>query len=158
MLPDLDNDANKILFKRNFLLMNGLYQLQNILLPEQWLQVQAMDIKLFTLLPNDFSLLLDEDVALRSYYLDWSNFDTSSESIELMLSNFWNRYRTYLGAGEQIIDKTSALQVFGLNAEASKQEIRQQWRKLALKWHPDRSSGDAIKFHQVCEAWQKLRV
>lgn len=158
LLPDLDNDANKALFKRNFLLMNALYQLQEILLPDHWLQVQAMDIQLLTQLPTDLALILEQDIALRSYYLDWGYFDTSSESIEAMLASFWSRYDYYLGKPEHTLDKTRALQIFELDRNASKQDIRRQWRKLALKWHPDRSSGNADKFRQVCGAWQKLRA
>lgn len=158
LLPDLDNDANKDLFKRNFLLMNALYQLQAMLMPEQWLQVQAMDIQLSAHLPSDIELILEQDIALRDYYLDWDQYDTSSESIEMLFDSFWRRYDAYLGKDEKLIDKTQALEIFELNALASNQDIRRRWRKLALKWHPDRASGNAIKFQQVCMAWQKLRI
>lgn len=158
LLPDLDNDANKKLFKRNFLLMNALYQLQDILQPAHWLQVQVMDIRLLTLQSTDITLRLEQDTALRNYYLDWRHFETSSKNIEELLTSFWNRYKHSLGKPEGTIDKTTALQIFELDGNASQQDIRQQWRKLALKWHPDRASGDTIKFRQVCEAWQKLRA
>ena len=157
LLNDLDNDANKALFKRNFLLMNALYQLQEILLPDYWLQVEAMNIQLLTLIPSDLELLLDQSSALRSYYLDWSHFDTSSESIEAMLASFWNHYQSSFGQYENRLDKSKALQIFKLDSNASKLDIRRQWRKLALKWHPDRPSGNTAKFRQVCEAWQVLR-
>lgn len=157
LLPDLDNDANKALFKRNFLLMNALYQLQEMLLPEQWLQVKAMDIQLSMQPPTDLILMLEQDIALRSYYLDWCHFETSSESIEAMFTHFWGRYEHSLGKSVHILDKVKALQIFELDSTASKQDIRRQWRKLALKWHPDRASGDALKFLQACEAWQVLR-
>lgn len=158
LLPDLDNDANKVLFKRNFLLMNALYQLQAILLPEQWLQVQAMDIQIFARLPKDIPLILKQDVALHDYYLDWGNFETSSESIASLLSHFWTRYSAHIGKPEHKVDKAKALQIFELDDNASKQVIRQQWQKLALKWHPDRATGNAEKFHEICWAWQKLRT
>jgi hypothetical protein len=158
LLPDLDDDANKALFKRNFLLMNALYQLQGILLPEQWLQVQPTDIQIFTQLPTDLPLVLEQEAALRCYYLDWTHFDTSADCIEAMFTQFWNRYDTYIGKAVQQIDKNQALQIFELDNNASKQDIRRQWRKLALKWHPDRPSGHADKFRQVCEAWQTLRA
>jgi hypothetical protein len=157
LLPDLDTDANKALFKRNFLLMNALYQLQEILLPDHWLQVQAMDIQLLPQLPTNLALTLDQDAALRDYYLDWGYFDTNSESIEEMFISFWKDYECYLGKHGNMIDKTKALQIFELDNGATMQDIRRQWRKLALKWHPDRSSGNALKFREVCGAWQTLR-
>lgn len=158
LFPNTESDANKALFKRNFLLMNALFQLQEILLPNQWLQVQAMDIQLLQQLPTEHRLILEQDNALRSYYLDWTNFETSSEEIETMLGFFWKRYHACLGKPEQVLDKSAALHIFELDSCASKQDIRRQWRKLALKWHPDRSSGNALKFRQVCEAWQTLRT
>jgi len=157
LLPDLDSDANKALFKRNFLLMNALYQLQELLLPDDWLQVQAMDIQILPQLPSNIPLALEQDIALRSYYLDWSYFDTSSDEINAMFTSFWHRYGDYIGKSEHIFATAEALQVFELNRNASKQDIRRQWRKLALKWHPDRASGDAVKFREVCNAWQVLR-
>lgn len=158
LLPDLDSDANKALFKRNFLLMNALYQLQEILLPHHWLQVEAMDIQLLPQpVSNDFALIFEQDSALRHYYLNWVHFETSAENIESMLTQFWGRYEQYLGKPQRIIDNKQALQIFELDNNASIADIRRQWRKLALKWHPDRTSGNTQKFRQVCWAWQKLR-
>lgn len=158
LLTDLDNDANKALFKRNFLLMNALYQLQGMLLPTKWLQVDAMNIQILTLVPTNIDLIVEQDVALRSYYLDWSYFETSAESIETLFTSFWNRYQEQLGKPSNRIDKDSALLIFELDNSASQQDIRRQWRRLALKWHPDRASGDAIKFREICGAWQTLRA
>lgn len=158
LLPDLDNDANKALFKRNFLLMNALYQLQGLLLPDFWLQVQALNIQLLTQLPTDMTLRLEQDTALRGYYLDWSHFDISADKVEDMLSHFWGQYQEYINPSAQAIDNHRALQIFELDNKASQQDIRRQWRKLALKYHPDRAFGNAEKFRQVCGAWQKLRV
>jgi hypothetical protein len=157
LLPDLDNDPNKALFKRNFLLMNALYQLQETLLPEQWLQVQSMNIQLFSDLPTDLYAVMQQDDGLRSYYLDWQHFETSSVKIEELLTGFWGRYRDSFGVKASQLDKAKSLKVFGLDSNASKQDIRRQWRKLALKLHPDRATGDQIKFHEACEAWQVLR-
>jgi len=157
LLPDLDNDPNKALFKRNFLLMNALYQLQEILLPEQWLQVQSMNIQLFSQLPTDVNSMMQQDDGLRSYYLDWQHFETSADKIEDMLTGFWGRYRDSFGVTTSQLDKAKSLKVFGLDSNASKQDIRRQWRKLALKLHPDRATGDQVKFHEACEAWQVLR-
>lgn len=157
LLMDLDTDVNINLFKRNFLIMNALYQLQDLLLPDNWLQVQALDIKLFKQLPANHRLVFDEDVGLRSYYLDWNNFETSKQDITQLLNQFWHRYDAYFAKTTQKIDIANALQVFGLQPNASQQEIRLQWRKLALKYHPDRNTGNPEKFLKISEAWQALR-
>ena len=157
LLLDLDNDPNKALFKRNFLLMNALYQLQALLLPQQWLQIQSLDIKLISHIPTNLPLILERDTALRCYYLDWSQFETSTEEIDMLFSSFWTQYNQSIGRSLTPIDATRALKIFELNSDATSNEIRRRWRKLALKWHPDRPAGNAGKFREICEAWKVLR-
>ena len=158
LLPDLDTDPNKALFKRNFLLMNALYQLQALLLPEQWLKIQSLDIQLVTHIPANLTLILERDIALRCYYLDWSQFETSTEEIDALFTSFWTQYAHVTGDSLHRLDKSQALKLFELNSDATNNDIRRQWRKLALKWHPDRPAGDASKFREVCEAWKILRI
>ncbi|QBF82309.1 molecular chaperone DnaJ [Shewanella maritima] len=157
LMHDLDTSPEKDLFKRNFLLMNALYELQDMLLPKQWLQVQAMDIQLFRLVPSNADLLHHSDASLRDYYLDWANYDTCSNVVKEMLDSFWSSYQEYIGLNHQLMHKGQALRVFELDESATDKQIRKQWRKLALKWHPDRDQGNAERFKQVCEAWQTLR-
>ncbi|MDF0533208.1 DNA-J related domain-containing protein [Shewanella sp. A32] len=157
LLSQLDENPEKDLFKRNFLLMNALYELQDMLLPQQWLQVQSMEIKLFRLVPADAKLLQLHDQSLRDYYQDWRNYDTCANVVKEMLASFWHSYQQYIGAVPERLAYLEALQIMDLNRDASERDIRRQWRKLALRWHPDRPDGDAAKFREVCEAWQVLR-
>lgn len=157
LMQDLDEDQQKALFKRNFLLMNALFQLQELLLPEHWLQVKAMEIQIFKVIPTNLDSSLREDDALREYYLNWINYDTCPNIIKEMLESFWSRYENYIGTNSNLMHKEQALKVFELNLDATNREVRRRWRKLALKWHPDRPDGNAAQFRQVCEAWQTLR-
>lgn len=157
LLPDLTGSDQQQLFKKNFLIMNALYQLQAILLPEYWLKVETLDIQLFNNYPSDQPSLLQKNNALQEYYLDWSNFTLSTKEVTSLLDSFWSRYQGYLNKANRHLDKRQALHIFELSEDASPKEIRRQWQKLALKWHPDRASGDTHKFHQVFEAWQILR-
>ncbi|MDX6016845.1 DNA-J related domain-containing protein [Shewanella indica] len=157
LMHDLDPLPEKDLFKRNFLLMNALYELQHILLPGQWLQVEAMNIILLRIPPANVLQLQQDDSALRDYYLDWNNYDTCVNVVREMLESFWNSYQDYIGVRRGRFAQREALRVLELEADASDKEIRRQWRKLALKWHPDRQGGDTAKFRQICEAWQALR-
>jgi len=157
LLEKLDKDPNKDLFKRNFLLMNALYQLQAILLPDQWLQVEAMNIQLSEYPPENTEQALDQTSALRSYYLDWQHFETKPDDIEAMLTGFWQRYHQTISPSINTIDKSNALQIFGLGTQATEQQIRKKWRQLALELHPDRATGDKDKFLKACEAWQVLK-
>lgn len=153
-------DNNTVLFKKNFLIMNALYQLQQLLLPEYYLQVKAMDICLFSLLTkNNLPQKIEQqqDSALANYYLNWQNYDTSIDVIQQLLNSFWQRYSHYIGTDCQLPSRQQALKIFELNQESTANEIRKQWRKLALQYHPDRPFGDQQRFIKICAAWQILR-
>ncbi len=157
LLPVLDGSPEKDLFKRNFLIMNALYQLQETLYPENWLQVQAMDI---VLMPQSevFGHEVDHGDPLRDYYLDWLNYEAEEGEVKRLLNEFWTRYREFVGSIDvSNMDRNKALSLFELPVDASQTEIRKTWRKLALKWHPDRENGNSDRFRVLCEAWHVLR-
>ncbi|WP_087018068.1 DNA-J related domain-containing protein [Thaumasiovibrio subtropicus] len=159
MITSLDDDSYLDLFKRNFLMMNALFQLQEMLLPKQWLQAEAMDICLMWATGGGHQINYQDP--LREYYLDWQNYDASHQDIKVLMDSFWKRYQQHVNENRGHVvdlDRDEALVVFGLPMDASDMEIRRTWRKLALKWHPDRQEGNAEKFREVCEAWQILRA
>ena len=159
LLTQLDESPDKDLFKRNFLIMNALYQLQTELYPEQWLQVEAMSIQLFSVAETQGSTpVIDTTHPLREYYLEWINYQVEEGEVKRLLNSFWGNYRRYLGGtNESSMDRIQALKLFGLSESATAKEIRKQWRKLAMQHHPDRASGNADKFRVMCEAWNLLR-
>ncbi len=157
LIPDLDESPEKGLFKRNFLIMNALYQLQETLYPKQWLQVEAMDIILMPMF-RSAGHVIDVDDPLRDYYSKWEHYEASEGEVKRLLNQFWSRYREFVGDLDgKDLNRDQALRLFQLPSDASQPEIRKRWRKLALRWHPDRDNGDANKFRILCEAWNTLR-
>ncbi|MCW8334884.1 DNA-J related domain-containing protein [Vibrio paucivorans] len=157
LMPVLDGSPEKDLFKRNFLIMNALYQLQETLYPEKWLQVEAMDIALMPAYRVSETEMGHQD-ALREYYTQWVNYEAEEGEVKRLLNEFWTRYREFVGSTNgKDMDRAKALSLFKLPYDASNSEIRKTWRKLALKWHPDRDNGDADQFRVLCEAWHVLR-
>lgn len=47
-------------------------------------------------------------------------------------------------------------QILGVNKNASQEEIKQAFRKLAHQYHPDKKGGNAEKFKEINEAYQIL--
>ena len=156
-IQQLDESPDKDLFKRNFLLMNALYQLQETLYPDGWLQVEAMNIVLMSAIEASRHSV-DTNDPLREYYLDWKNYEADEGEVRRLLNEFWSRYQRYIGGSSSSdLDRAKALSLFELSADATKAEIRKQWRKLALRWHPDRDNGDSERFRVLCDAWNVLR-
>ncbi|EJG0025599.1 DnaJ domain-containing protein [Vibrio alginolyticus] len=156
-ISKLDDSPDKDLFKRNFLIMNALYQLQDTLYPDSWLQVEAMNIQLMSSM-EALRHKIDIHDPLREYYLDWRNYEADEDEVRRLLNEFWTTYQKFIGGSSVAsVDKTKALSLFELNTDATPAEIRKQWRKLALRWHPDRENGDAERFRVLCEAWNVLR-
>ncbi|MGI0046215.1 MAG: J domain-containing protein [Nitrosotalea sp.] len=54
---------------------------------------------------------------------------------------------------------THCYQILGVQKGASQKEIKNAYRQLSLKYHPDRSKNDTDgeKFKQITEAYQLLR-
>ncbi len=46
--------------------------------------------------------------------------------------------------------------ILGVSKDASKEEIKKAFRKLAHKYHPDKEGGDEEKFKEINEAYQVL--
>lgn len=156
-LPRLDEDENKNLFKRNFLIMNALYQLQQEVLAEgQYLHVEALNIYLAPQL-DKHPLALDDP--LRSYYLDWQHYETSSEEVSALLDNFWQQF-TFSGARQQLAIKPDELNAiktrWQLPEDYDRRMLSQCWRKLALTHHPDKS-GDEETFKRLMNEYEILK-
>ncbi|MCE0558184.1 MULTISPECIES: DNA-J related domain-containing protein [unclassified Motilimonas] len=153
----LDDDPNSHLFKLNFLIMNALYQLQDELINEYYLQISSLHIELLVKPERDIQLVNTSTTHnLKAYYLDWQNYLTSNEEIAQLLAQFWQQFQQQPTQPSSLSEQ-QALELFQLNEDATFAEIKQRWRELALIYHPDRGYQSPEKFKQYHAAWQALK-
>ena len=152
-LADLDESCELALFKKNFLLMNGLYQLQRSLWEEETLvlNIETLNLRLFCAgEQRSGNALPDAADPMREYYLDWHHFhETTQKDVAALLQSFWS----HLDQGSARVE---ALQVLGLNETATESEIKIGYQRLAQQYHPDRG-GDAARFMEIRAAYEILR-
>lgn len=154
----LDDDPQKDLFKRNFLVMNALYQLQLQLLPDYHLHIASLHIELVNT-PSHTALLQAEP--LRDYYLDWHNYDTSNDEIAALLDNFWQHFgqQTSVNTTKKLtpLQHQEIRERWNLNTGYSLKDVQKRWRQLALKHHPDKQ-GSAVVFKQIQGEYEQLKL
>jgi DnaJ-domain-containing protein 1 len=153
---------NLTLFQTHFMLMHWLYQLRERLINAKAgiLNISALSIVLkpwphgvsafdHSNTPTSSIPFTNAD-PLAAYYLDINNLSTDRQGVENLLSSFW---LLMLEPGHRDQD----LALLELSEPASNQEIRLQYRRLAMQHHPDRG-GDDASFREITAAYQRLKL
>ncbi|MBE0377385.1 hypothetical protein PPRY_a2508 [Pseudoalteromonas prydzensis ACAM 620] len=156
-ISTLDVQPERDLFKRNFLIMNALYQLQQQLQPAQHLAIASLQITLTDTAPHNSVQQLDP---LRDYYLDWQNYETTSDEIEELLNDFWQRFASHKKP-QQALDRKAydmLLHRWQLAKQCSLKDIQKRWRQLAMQYHPDKETGDTEKFKELKNEYEQLKA
>lgn len=153
---NLDADPQKNIFKRNFLLMNALFQLQQQVLPTKQLLISSLHIEL---LHQHSNSSVSPHQPLRDYYLDWQNYDTEREEIDTLLQRFWQQFSRYAKTSRvlesgQLKELTTAWQ---LPQDYSIKELQKRWRQQALLHHPDKQ-GCTSKFKTLQQQYEQLKA
>lgn len=140
------------LFQRHFLLFHGLYLLRDKLRMSGQgdMEIHCMGIRLIPCsnTPSAHPALHDP---LASYYLDLDNLNASHESDVLrLLDDFWKKFAS-------TAQRDEALAIMKLKHPVGYPDIKKQYRRLAMRWHPDRG-GNPDQFHRLEWAMGILRL
>lgn len=150
LMPVLSPGDSLGLFQSHFLLFHTLYRLRDRLRGEQLgeLEISPLVIRVRSYVQGEAAL--DEVDPLREYYLDLEQLHaTDAEAVEQLLSGFWQQ----LGAEDE---KTQALTTLLLQEPVTLNEVKAQYRRLAMQYHPDRG-GDAARMHELNHALSILQ-
>ncbi|EZH82657.1 molecular chaperone DnaJ [Ectopseudomonas composti] len=136
-IPNLPLADKLVLFRTHFLLFNALYRLRDQLWQQRThlLQISPLSIRLLPYQTG--SAALSERDALRDYYLDMSNLQSTDErDVERLLTSFWTRMQ----GGEE---KQAALELFELSDERTIDlpRIKLRYRQMVSEHHPDRGGS-----------------
>lgn len=150
----LSDDDQVSLFQTHFLVMNALYQLQDMFWEEDYvLHISPLEIFLSPKLNAQQTDLNNEsDHKLKSYYLDLNQaFTATREEVDQLLNRFWERFFS----PDEI---HNALITLELNTQStpSFSEIKQAYRRKSNQCHPDKG-GEAQEFIAVSEAYEVLK-
>ena len=56
------------------------------------------------------------------------------------------------------MSKRDYYEVLGVSKSASEDAIKKAFRKLAVKYHPDKQGGDEAKFKEINEAYEVQNI
>lgn len=142
--------ADHRLFQAHFRLFHLLYRLRDRCHAElrARLEITPLCIRLHPYRAGG-SALPDHSDPLRDYYLDLGNLrDTSAADVDDMLGRFWVRM-------QGLEQRSEALRVLGLEADAGYEQARERYRRLAMEHHPDRG-GDTHRLQELNAAMEAL--
>ena len=153
-IKKLDENPERDLFKRNFLIMNALYQLQIQLHPQQLL-VSGLHIELLEV--SDEHTIIKKN-NLSDYYLNWENYDTTESEIDELLTTFWQQFKPVnTTPGISAEDYKEMTEEWALPNDFTIKHLQKRWRQLAIKNHPDKPGGNEVSFKKIKLQYEQLK-
>lgn len=139
---ELLSSDSLVMFRIHFIVFHTLYRLRDHVRQQQTNDLDLNPVCIRMLQYQASNPALAEYDALYEYYMDAANLnETAAEDVEEMLQRFWLRL-------DNTERRAEALKELGLEDPISNDDIRKQYRRLAMKHHPDRG-GDRDKLQRI---------
>lgn len=139
---ELLSSDSLVMFRIHFIVFHALYRLRDRVRQQALHEIDLNPVCIRLLQYQSNGSALVEFDAVYEYYMDTGNLDkTGTEEVDEMLQRFWLR----LGNSER---RAEALNELGLQDPVSNDIIRKQYRRLAMKHHPDRG-GEREKLQRI---------
>ena len=137
------------MFQIHFIVFHVLYCLRDRVREDRMADMDLNPVCIRLLPYKNSGAAIAEHDPLYSYYMDLGNLEsTDTADVEEMLQRFWLR----MGNSER---RTEALKELELCDPVSNDAIRRQYRRLAMKHHPDRG-GKSEKLQRINAAMSVL--
>src|SRR5690606_2420338 len=135
------------LFQIHFFLFHILYQIRDQLESESLNTLEISPLRIRIIPCRHGSNDISHADPLESYYRDWQNLVTTQpEQVDGMLDNFWRKIAsTRHSDTPEIAEAMASLE---LAPASTYDQVKQQYRRLAMKYHPDRG-GDASRLQDI---------
>lgn len=90
----------------------------------------------------------EERQQYRKHQDAWERQGANSDFWSQFVNGFWRS----LFKGMKNVDVSLHLNILGLHAPVSRDEVTSKYRELSKVYHPDKPGGDAHKFREITEA------
>lgn len=120
----------------------------------------SANLSLMMELEQIFSALTSDNLASLVQARKWQEFKIVAEGILADLQRLKassNSWQNFWHSNINETDEEKACRILGVSINASNDEIREAYRKLALLWHPDRNGGNGEKMKEVNWAYDVLK-
>ncbi|MBK1650651.1 DNA-J related domain-containing protein [Halorhodospira halochloris] len=146
------------LFRAHFILFHALYRLRPDLAAQGLdIAIHCLEIRLYERDGcNSSHAALTQPDELAAYYLDQSNLEGMDDTaVEELINDGLRRCLGDISTDRGTGNRCAALATLGLDNDADKNQIRRTYRRLAMRYHPDRG-GDTATLQQINAAYRTL--
>jgi len=156
--PYLDEVTNETIKNKSFIFNVPFYDNYKKYEPLKTQHKLEIDKQIFKFMEHIKKGVAEKEAEASSYYENF--FESSNNSHDHGYNGYYDEYNDYYSQQpQQVNNRIKYLEVLGLGASATAEDIKKVYRKLAMKWHPDRNPGDKQaeeKFKEMKAAYEAL--